>query len=204
MRKHRWSGIAILFQGRRLRSVGFSGLVDPGFVISASGQILEANPAGQAFLARLPSFGTQDSMGRAELAVLFRRAAAGNLEPAPLAVDGPEGRSYFEARCGQADGKGRKALILADVSVWKRALAEKELLIRLFKTEGEKSIGVCARCGSIKDEEGHWDLPDAPASKGLSNHRFSHGLCPVCLAEELGHAGMGKSAIAAALAHRVL
>lgn len=175
---------------RGLGRAGFSGLADPGFVLSPSGDILEANRAGLAFLSALPSLGAQGSVGREELSHLFRRAAASSLEPSPFQVAGSEGSSYFEARFGPADQIGRKSVILTDVSIWKRALAEKDLLIQAIRSETEKPVTVCARCGAIKDKEGRWSPPGALAASALAPERLSHGLCPSCLNEELGHAGV--------------
>lgn len=186
-------------QARRLRSAAFTRLADPGYLISPRGDILEANPAGRDFLEALPPRGCQGSVGRQELLELFRRAATGRLEPSPFRVDGPGTSHYFEARFGQADPEGRKSVLLSDVSIWKKALAEKDLLIRVIRSEADKPVAVCARCGAVKDGEGQWSRPGALAQAGIPQNRLTHGLCQICLAEELGHAGLGESAIAAAL-----
>lgn len=187
-------------QARRLRSAAFTRLADPGYLIGPRGDILEANPAGRDFLEALPPRGCQGSVGRQELSELFRRAATAKLEPSPFRVEGPGGSHYFEARFGPADPEGRKAASLSDVSIWKKALAEKDLLIRAIRSEAERPVAVCARCGAVKDGEGQWSRPGALAQAGIPQDRLSHGLCQVCLAEELGHAGLGESAIADALA----
>jgi hypothetical protein len=176
--------------GRRtLRAKGFDNLPEPVFLIAADGRVIESNAKGKSLLAGLPLEGSHGSIGRRELGELFARAAKRQFSPAPIRVDTLEGARHYEARFAPSGDKGIKTVIFADVTIWKRALIEKDALLCAVRAEREKPVPVCARCGAIRKENGEWDSQSASASRSISRDRLSHGLCPRCLERELGRIG---------------
>ena len=173
---------------RQRRASGFDSLPEPLFLIDGEGRLLEANEAAARLLAALPAEGSDGALGRAELAELFRRAAVHSLAPSPLRVDSPEGARHYEARFSPAGPGGLKAVLLADITVWKRLLAEKESLLARGRAERGRLVPVCARCGALRDESGAWSGPGALERAGLEPERLTHGLCPACLAKDVARA----------------
>ena len=186
----RSSGLFAEGARRQRRASGFDSLPEPLFLIDGEGRLLEANEAATLLLAALPAEGSGGALGRSELAELFRRAAARSLEPSPLRVDSPEGERHYEARFSPAGPNGLKAVLLADITVWKRLLAEKESLLSRGRAENGRLVPVCARCGARRDESGAWSGPGAVDRESLAPERLTHGLCPACLAKDLARAGM--------------
>jgi hypothetical protein len=187
---------------RVLLAEGLEGLPEPVYLIGHRGALVGSNRAGARLMEALPQEGQHGSVGRRELSELFARAAERELGPAPLRVETLDGPRYFEIRFAPSSGGALKTAVLSDITVWKRALAEKEDLLRAIRNDQERPIAVCARCGAIKSSTGEWGSAGGLATSGIPKERLSHGLCPACLAEDLGHAGLGQSAIAAALAQQ--
>jgi len=185
---------------RSLLALGMDRLPEPVYLINRTGRLVESNAAGNELLGLLPAEGNHGAIGKRELEELFARAAGRELGAAPLRVETMEGSRHYEARFAPADPAGYKTIVFSDVTIWKRALAEKDALLHAIRSEQERPVSVCASCGSIKDSEGDWGPAGGVARSGLAPERLSHGLCPSCLAEQLGHAGLGQAAIAAALA----
>lgn len=185
---------ALRFHGslarRTLRSVSFENIPDPVFLIDRGGAIVDANTEGRELLSALPVEGSHGAIGRRELSELFERAATRSFAPAPLRVDNQEGGRHFEARFGGALKGGLKTVIFADVTTWKRALTEKEAILHAVRAELERPIAVCARCGAIKSPGGEWGPPGGVETASIARSRLSHGLCPDCLAQELGKLGL--------------
>jgi hypothetical protein len=187
------------FLHRALKADGFECLPEPVYLIEKTGIIVEANSAGLRLLSDLPSEGDLRSVGRRELSGLFARAASRELGAAPFRIETHEGVRHYEARFAPSSICGLKAVFLSDVTVWKRALLEKEALLQAARSERERPITVCARCGAIKNAAGAWGPAGALLAANLPLDRLSHGLCTACLAEELVRAGLAQSAIAAAV-----
>lgn len=196
-----WRPAAIMKARRRsLLALGMDRLPEPVYLIGRAGKLVESNAAGAQLLGILPEEGSHGAMGRRELEELFVRAAVRELGAAPLRVETAEGSRHYEARFAPADASGYKTIVFSDVTIWKRALAEKDALLHAIRSEQERPISVCASCGSVRDNDGEWGPAGGVARSGLAPERLSHGLCPSCLAEQLGHAGLGQAAITAALA----
>jgi hypothetical protein len=139
--------------------------------------------------------GSHGTLGRRELDDLFHRAANHELAPAPLCVDTANGPRHYEARFAPSRSQRGRAVIFADITVWKRALAEKEAMLHAVREDMEKPIAVCAACGAIKSTLGEWGPAGGLAVSTIPRDRISHGLCPACLAEQLGHLGLTQSAV---------
>lgn len=174
---------------RGLGAAAFESLPDPTFLIDSHGRLSTANRAGRALLGALLPEGSKGSLGKRELADLFTRAAQSSLCPAPLRLETREGERYYELRAfplgaiprGISGRRGCTALSLADISVWKRAIAEKERELFALRSAAEKPVVVCARCGALKGSDGKWGEPGALSGLGIAPERLSHGLCPGCL-----------------------
>lgn len=171
-------GSGVLHRSRR--STGFDYLPDPAFLIDRNGRVMEVNAAGKELLSSLPEHGQDGSVGRSELFELFSRAGQSELGPAPFKVETAEGVRHYEARFSPVPG-GLKAALLADVSLWKRILAERDAAASSAR---ERSVAVCARCGAYR-EAGVWLDPGSADLAGIPEELRSHGLCPQCLAETL-------------------
>lgn len=184
---------------RSLLAKGMDTIPEPVYLIGRMGDLVESNAAGGRLLGLLPASGSHGALGKRELEELFARAAHSELGVAPLRVETSEGPRHYEAHFAQADLHGRKTVVFSDITIWKRALAEKDALLYAIRSEREKPIAVCASCGAIKGDDDAWGSAGGLAKANLPPDRLSHGLCPVCLAEELGHAGLAQSAIAVAL-----
>lgn len=188
-----------LFAGlvrRRLLVAGFEGFPNPVFFVGHDGAIVEANANGRRLLALIPLEGERGSVGRRELVDLFARAFAHDLGTAQLRFETAEGILYYEARFGDSTVYGIKTIVLSDVTVWKEALAEKETLLHAIRAEKDRPIAVCARCEAIRDSRGEWGPAGGLSVNPQPRDRLSHGLCPACLAEELGHIGLDLSTAA--------
>jgi hypothetical protein len=180
--------------GRTMRALGFDRLPEPVFLIGAGGRIAAANRRAEELLEELPEAGSQGALGRQELKELFDRAARRDLEPTALRVEASEGPRYYEVRFERPCVDGMKTVTFSDVTVWKRALAEKEALLEAVRAEAEMPVTVCARCGSLKSRSGRWLLPDAGALAAIPRERLSHGLCPSCFVKELAQLGLDGGA----------
>jgi hypothetical protein len=179
------------FPGRRARRAeGFECLPEPVFLIERHGRLCEANRAGRELLGSLLPEGSADSLGRKELAELFVRAAGCSLSPAPVSVETRDGLRHYEIRFSFLGNRGMKTAILKDITVWKRILAEKNTLLANIRTEAERPLVVCARCGAMKGADGSWGAAGALSRLGPAPERLSHGLCPACLARELARDGL--------------
>jgi hypothetical protein len=175
------------------RAEGFECVPEPVFLIDKSGRIIEVNRSGRDLLGMLLPEGGRNSLGRKELAELFARAAGCSLSPAPLSLETSEGLRNYELRFSFLGTRGIKTAIFADITVWKRILAEKDTLLAALRAEAEKPLVVCARCGAVKDQDGAWGEAGALSHLGLAPERLSHGLCPRCLAQELARNESAKS-----------
>lgn len=172
--------------GRRSRRAeGFECVPEPVFLIDKRGHLIEANRSGRDLLGILLPEGGCGSLGRKELAELFVRAAGCSLNPAPLGVETREGLRHYELRFSFLGTRGIKTVVFADITVWKRILAEKDSLLAALRAEADRPLVVCARCGAVKDQRGAWGEAGALSRLGLAPERLSHGLCPHCLAQEL-------------------
>ncbi len=180
--------------GRKsLRASGFDRLPDPAFLINAKGALMDVNAEGAHLMANLPAEGNHGSVGRRELVELFSRAAVRDVAPAPLCIDTLEGAHHYEARFAPKGKDGMKAIVFSDVTIWKRALSEKDAILHAIRTGNERPISVCARCGAIKSPSGDWTAIGDGASSAVPRERMSHGLCPDCLTRELGQLGMSTA-----------
>lgn len=164
----------------RLKSRAFDALPDPCFVVDPQGRLLDANEPGKRLFDELPEEGAKGALGKAELRAIFGRAVGRRLGPSALRVDGSAEPRFYEARIAD-DREGHAVLLLSDVSIWKRALAEKEALISAIASEREKPVPVCASCGALKKPDGSWGLPGGADAVGVKPERRSHGLCHRCL-----------------------
>lgn len=189
------AGVSLL-AGRKasasLRARGFDLLPEPVFLIGARGEILDANREGQALLERLPASGANGALGREELCELFLSSIPKEPATAPLRVESEDGLRYYDVLIGPGSRDSLRTVILADVTAWKRALAEKEAMINSVRADGETPVTVCARCGSLKSRSGQWQKPEAAALLAIPRDRLSHGLCPTCFVKELAMLGLGS------------
>jgi PAS domain S-box-containing protein len=80
--------------------------------------------------------------------------------------------------------------VARDVTAEKQAEAEREQLLRELQTalsEVQKLqdiLPICSYCRKVRDDEDYWDTVEAYIARHTSS-RFSHGICPSCMAEHV-------------------
>jgi PAS domain S-box-containing protein len=143
---------------------------------------------GQSIMRLIPKGGEEE-----ELNILFRLRAGerianlftrrvhkdGHLIPVALTI------SPIKSFDGKIVGASK---IARDISAEHKAkIAQDELIERLQKALAEIKtlrglIPICMQCKSIRNDQGYWQALEAYFNDH-SEFRFTHGICPKCLAE---------------------
>ncbi len=80
--------------------------------------------------------------------------------------------------------------VARDVTESKRATEEREELVRQLQTALEEVrtlreiLPICSYCRKIRDDENYWHTVESYISQHTAT-RFSHGICPSCMAEHV-------------------
>lgn len=80
--------------------------------------------------------------------------------------------------------------VARDITASKQAEEERELLLaQLQATLAEvrtlqSILPICSYCRKIRDDESYWDTVESYISRHTST-RFSHGICPTCMAHQV-------------------
>ena len=97
---------------------------------------------------------------------------------------------WYENRINRALTKVKQNL---EAEVSYRKVIQEELENKLDEIKVLQGIiPICSYCHSIRDDKGAWDQVEAYLSKH-SDAKFSHGICPKCLAEARADAGLDKN-----------
>lgn len=165
-------------------------LDDGILIVDGQGRILDANVrlgalAGvepRALLGQ-PLAGAPDGAIGEALRAAYAAGAAVTPAPAPSVVDG---RS-FELRAVPVGGADACVLVVHDVTErqrWQdeqtRLIGELQAALRDVKTLSGL-LPICAGCKKIRDDEGAWQ-PMERYIRDRTDARFSHGMCPECVA----------------------
>ncbi len=167
-------------------------LIDP-----ASGEIVDANPAACIYYGY-----DKDEIIRLRIADINTLPEDEVLREMELAES--ESRRHFRFKHRLADGevrevevysgpvkyKDRKLLYSLIFDITERVRAEnerEELIVRLQDALANiKTLSgllpICSRCKKIRDDKGYWQQIEEYISS-QSEARFSHGICPECMAK---------------------
>lgn len=164
-------------------------LEDGILIVDGQGRILDANArlgilAGVAPRTLLGQ--SIDQLPGGGVGGALRAMAAGPGAAAPPTSVHDDGRS-FELRMVPAGGADARVLVVHDVTErqrWHdeqaRLIGELQAALRDVKTLSGL-LPICAGCKKIRDDAGAW-LPMERYIRDRTDARFSHGMCPECVA----------------------
>ena len=100
--------------------------------------------------------------------------------------------SFRWLRWNASPDAGEKVIysVARDVTETKRADAEREQLVTELQTALREVrtlreiLPICSYCRKIRDDENYWDTVESYVAKHTSS-RFSHSICPDCLARHI-------------------
>jgi PAS domain-containing protein len=114
---------------------------------------------------------------------------ADNIAELELKLDLGETTEWFLVSrtplAGTGDTNAGILLICRDITNWKRAEHEREMLITELQEAlaSVKTLGgllpICASCKKIRDDEGYWNQVEQYIGKH-TDAKFTHGICPDC------------------------
>jgi PAS domain S-box-containing protein len=163
-------------------------------IINADGLLTHLNPAGLAMIEAdslaqvigLPVLDIITPEYRTAYLELHKRVLAGEAMQMEFEVVGFKGGHRLletHAVPMQDDGSVVHLAITRDITDRKNAEIEKEAaLARVKKLEG--IVPICMHCKKIRDDKNSWNQLE----RYISDHseaRFSHGICPECLEEQM-------------------
>jgi PAS domain S-box-containing protein len=98
--------------------------------------------------------------------------------------------SFRWLRWNAAPDSARQGIysVARDITESKRAAEEREQLVRELQTALEEVrtlreiLPICSYCRKIRDDENYWHTVESYISRHTGT-RFSHGICPSCMAE---------------------
>jgi PAS domain S-box-containing protein len=109
-----------------------------------------------------------------------------------LRKDGSEMPVEVSSRLAQSGDRQVLLHFVRDTTKRKQRRAEREQLVRELQAALAQVktlsglLPICANCKKIRDDEGYWHSVEAYVSEH-SQARFSHGICPECMAELYPH-----------------
>jgi len=100
--------------------------------------------------------------------------------------------SFRWLRWNAAPDSARQGIysVARDVTESKRAAEEREELVRKLQTALEEVrtlraiLPICSYCRKVRDDENYWHTVEGYIAQHTGT-RFSHGICPSCLAEHV-------------------
>lgn len=106
--------------------------------------------------------------------------------------------TYRWLRWNAAPDAARQGIysVARDVTESKRAAEEREDMVRQLQTALEEVrtlrdiLPICSYCRKVRDDENYWHTVEGYISQHTDT-RFSHGICPSCLATHGGPAADG-------------
>ena len=190
---------------RRLEDAFFDVAIDMLCLLGFDGYFKRLNPAWEQTLG----FTREELMSRPFIEFVHPDDRERTLEQNAAVRAGGRALS-FENRYMHKDGSfrwlrwnaapdGSQAIysVARDVTASKKASEEREQLVRdlqaaLAEVQTLREIlPICSYCRKIRDDENYWHTVESYIGQHTST-RFSHGICPSCMATEIGTSGDGQ------------
>lgn len=191
---------AVVNAYRRLEDDFFDVAIDMLCLLGFDGYFRRLNPAWEKTLG----FTREELMSRPFLEFVHPDDRERTLKQNAAVRAGGQARS-FENRYLCKDGSfrwlrwnaapdaGRQGIysVARDVTESKRDAEEREELVRSLQTALEEVrtlreiLPICSYCRKIRDDENYWHTVESYISHHTAT-RFSHGICPSCMAAHAG------------------